>query len=46
MQSGTNHAEQSNDKNGEKTARNKNIRKGTNYAEQKNKGNRQKLVRE
>jgi hypothetical protein len=46
MQSGTNHAEQSNDENGRKSARNKNIRRGTNHAEQKNKGNRRKSVRE
>jgi hypothetical protein len=46
MQRGTNHAKQSNDKNGQKSARNKTMRRGTNHVEQKNKENGQKLVRE
>jgi hypothetical protein len=46
MQRGTNHTEQSNDKNGRKSARNKTMRRGTNHTEQKNKGNRRKSVRE
>jgi hypothetical protein len=46
MQRGTNHAEQSNDENGQKSARNKTMRRGTNHAEQNNKGNGRKSVRE
>jgi hypothetical protein len=46
MQRGTNYAEQSNDENNRKSARNKTKRRGKNHAEQKNKGNRQKSVRE
>jgi hypothetical protein len=46
MQRGINHAEQSNDENSQKSARNKNMQRGTNHAEQKNKGNRRKSVRE
>jgi hypothetical protein len=46
MQRGTNYAEQSNDENSQKTARNKTKRREKNHAEQKNKGNRRKSVRE
>jgi hypothetical protein len=46
MQRGTNHAEQSNDQNGRKSARNKTMWRGTNHAEQKNKINGRKSVRE
>jgi hypothetical protein len=46
MQRGTNYAEQSNDENNRKSARNKTKQRGKNHAEQKNKGNRQKSVRE
>jgi hypothetical protein len=46
MQRGINHAEQSNDENSRKSARNKNMRRGTNHVEQKNKGNGRKSVRE
>jgi hypothetical protein len=45
MQRGINHAEQLNNENGRKLARNKTMRRGTNHAEQKNEGNGRKSVR-